>query len=156
VNDPSVTAIVIEAARLEHPAHDIWFVYNNYDELNVPHMEMVRPEFAPVEVLLSSADGNEDSMKPTVFTLHQNSPNPFNPSTRISFDLPASSHVKLDIFNMLGRHVVTLVDGIREAGAYSVTWDGTTSTGDKAASGIYFYRLKTDEFTETKKMMMLK
>ncbi|HWR81715.1 MAG TPA: T9SS type A sorting domain-containing protein, partial [Candidatus Deferrimicrobium sp.] len=93
---------------------------------------------------------------PTDYALHQNYPNPFNPSTEISFDVPAASHVTLSVYNVLGQSVTTLVDREMAAGRYSASWDGTSDSGVKTASGIYFYKLIAGDFTETKKMVMLK
>ncbi len=93
---------------------------------------------------------------PASFALHQNYPNPFNPTTEISFSLPEASTVKLDIFNLLGQHVITLVDNAREAGTHSVVWNGTDSFGRHVSSGVYFYRFQAGDFVKAKKMMMLK
>ncbi len=87
---------------------------------------------------------------PTV-TLLGNYPNPFNPITEISFSLPAASHVKLEIYNIMGQKVATLVDGTIEAGEHTIQWDGS-----EAASGVYMYRLEAGEFVDTKKMILLK
>lgn len=92
-----------------------------------------------------------DESLPTEFSLGQNYPNPFNPATEISFSLPSASHVKLEIFNVMGQKVATLVDGQVEAGEHIVKWDGS-----KAASGVYLYRLQADDFVDTKKMILLK
>jgi hypothetical protein len=93
---------------------------------------------------------------PQAFALHQNVPNPFNPSTRISFDLPAQAHVKLVIYDVSGRLVLTLVNKDMEQGHKEISWDGRDNSGRKVASGIYFYRLAAGAFTETKKMVLLK
>jgi hypothetical protein len=83
--------------------------------------------------------------------LHPNSPNPFNPATRIAFDLPEATHVRLDIFNVLGQRVATAVDRKMDAGHHSVIWDA-----GNAASGVYLYRLTTGVETRIKKMLLLK
>ncbi len=88
---------------------------------------------------------------PSVFTLSQNYPNPFNPRTEISFGLPKDSYVTLTVFNALGQKVATLVNEKRQAGNYRVTWDGTGFP-----TGIYFYRLESQGFSETKKMLLMK
>ncbi len=88
---------------------------------------------------------------PTTFSLEQNYPNPFNPRTTISYSLPEASQVTLDIYNILGQKVATLVDEYQEAGEHQVNWN---STGQ--SSGIYFYRLKAGEATEARKMLLLK
>jgi hypothetical protein len=88
--------------------------------------------------------------------LHQNHPNPFNPSTTISFTLPKQSTAKLTIYNVEGRLVTTLLDGTMDEGLKEVTWDGTDSHGNLVSSGVYFYRLKAGGKTLTKKMVLLK
>jgi hypothetical protein len=94
---------------------------------------------------------NESNTIAKSFFLSQNYPNPFNPVTRIKFDLPKSSNVKLVIYDILGREIVTLLDENKKPGTYEVDWDGSNY-----ASGVYFYKLITDEFVETKKMVLLK
>ncbi len=96
------------------------------------------------------------SSLPETFVLHQNYPNPFNPSTTIAFDLPRAMTVELTVINVLGQEVTTLLDETMSAGTQSVTWDGIDKSGRPVASGMYFYRLKTDSDVQTKKMLMLK
>ncbi len=88
---------------------------------------------------------------PTEYSLSQNYPNPFNPATTISFSLPAAGHVTVKVYNSIGQEVATLIDEDRPAGAHQVLWDAT-----KFASGVYLYRLTSDGFTETKKMLLMK
>jgi hypothetical protein len=88
---------------------------------------------------------------PHGYTLSQNYPNPFNSSTTISYQLPTQSYVMLKIFDVLGREVVTLVDELKQPGDYSATWNA-----EKVPSGVYFYRLQTGSFIETKKLMLMK
>jgi len=88
---------------------------------------------------------------PTVFGLSQNYPNPFNPATTFEYALPERSHVKLEIFNVLGQRVVTLLDETQEPGYKGLTWNAPN-----LASGVYFYRLTAGDFCETKRMMVLK
>jgi len=105
---------------------------------------------------LHSNNGSADDMLPRDFALYQNSPNPFNPATEIAFGLPLGARVRLDVYNLLGQRVTTLVDGYRSAGKHSVVWNGTDSNGGIVASGVYFYKLATDSFTDTRKMLLLK
>jgi hypothetical protein len=99
---------------------------------------------------------------PAEFTLSQNYPNPFNPSTTIAFDVPSQSIVTVQIFNMIGQLVLTLVDDERPAGRYTVTWRGTAESGALVSSGIYFYRIHAKsvgsdlEFVQTRKLLLLK
>ena len=93
---------------------------------------------------------------PTSYSLRQNYPNPFNPTTAIEFSLPHSGNVHVAVYNLLGQLVAILVDEQLTAGSYRTIWDGRNLRGNEAASGIYFYRLKTSDFVMTKKMVLLK
>ena len=93
---------------------------------------------------------------PTVFALHDNYPNPFNPRTNIQFDLPRASHVSLAVYDLAGRRLRTLVDEVRPAAMHTVVWDGSDDAGRRVASGVYYYRLVSDEFTDTHKMLLVK
>lgn len=88
--------------------------------------------------------------------LNQNYPNPFNPVTTISFGVSGHSRVKLSIYDTLGRRVRELANETLGAGLYQRSWDGTDANGNAVASGVYFYRLESAEFTETKKMLLLR
>jgi len=88
---------------------------------------------------------------PTSFSLQQNYPNPFNPTTNIKFTLPKESNVTLKVYDMLGSEVRTLVEGNQRAGSYNIYFDAAN-----LSSGIYFYTLKTNEFADTKKMILVK
>jgi hypothetical protein len=88
--------------------------------------------------------------------LYQNRPNPFNPATTIRFDLARDGHVELRIYNVSGRLVRTLVDRPMERKRHQVVWDGMDNTGVPVSSGIYFYRLETGDFRDTRKMVVLR
>jgi len=103
----------------------------------------------------SSTDG-PDSPVVRAYYLAQNVPNPFNPVTTVSFGLPEPSHVSLRIYDTAGRLVRVLVEGHREAGRHETVWDGLDGSGRRAASGVYFYRLKAGAFIEEKKMVLLR
>jgi photosystem II stability/assembly factor-like uncharacterized protein len=94
---------------------------------------------------------NESGNVPASFSLSQNYPNPFNPSTMIKFALPKSGNVSLTVYNSLGREVETLVNEFMNAGTYEVSYDAS-----KLTSGIYFYKIVTNGFAETKRMMLVK
>ncbi len=98
---------------------------------------------------------DDDSNLPTQFSLAQNYPNPFNPSTLIRYTLPANSEVILEIFNLLGQKIRTLVNRRQAAGAQQVEWDGKNDVGKLAASGVYLYRLQAGSFVDMKKMVSL-
>ncbi|MDP3023968.1 MAG: FlgD immunoglobulin-like domain containing protein [candidate division Zixibacteria bacterium] len=93
---------------------------------------------------------------PTAYALNANYPNPFNPTTNISFALPIDSKVSLKIYNVAGQLVRTLVNETMVAGTHTVTWDGINSNGEKVASGIYFYKLNAGDYSKTMKMVMTK
>ncbi|MGB7060931.1 MAG: T9SS type A sorting domain-containing protein [Candidatus Zixiibacteriota bacterium] len=93
---------------------------------------------------------------PQTYQLFQNYPNPFNPETQIKYDLPVSGNVTLSVYNVLGQRVRVLADGFQEAGHKSVIWDGKDNQGREAASGIYFYKIKAENYQKTKKMVLLK
>jgi len=88
---------------------------------------------------------------PEKFNLEQNYPNPFNPSTNIAFDIAESGFVSLKVFDVTGKEVGNPVNENLQRGSYRVVWSGTGLT-----SGVYFYRIITNEFSETKKMILLK
>ncbi|MFH1207420.1 MAG: right-handed parallel beta-helix repeat-containing protein [Patescibacteria group bacterium] len=96
------------------------------------------------------------SILPTEFVLNQNYPNPFNPSTTISYDLPRSVLVRVSVFNILGQHIITLVNDRQSAGYYHVNWDGRASDGNEVSSGIYLYVVRADEQVQSKKMVLMK
>ncbi len=93
---------------------------------------------------------------PETFELSQNYPNPFNPTTSFDYSVPSSSHVSIAIYNSNGQVTSTLVDGVKSAGLYTANWDGTNNNNQAVASGIYFYRIESGDFSETKKMVLLK
>ena len=93
---------------------------------------------------------------PREFTLEQNYPNPFNPTTTIEFSIPRPAFVTLDIYDVLGRRVATLVNERLQAGAKRASWDGKDNKGHEVASGVYLYKLMAGEYTESRKMLLLK
>jgi hypothetical protein len=101
--------------------------------------------------LVFTDDIRDDWVAPSKSSLLQNYPNPFNPSTNISYQLPVAKHVKLVVFDVLGREVATLVDGVEEPGYKSVMWDASG-----VASGVYFYRLQAGDFVQTRKLLLLR
>jgi hypothetical protein len=101
-------------------------------------------------------DADELDALPKVTALYQNAPNPFNPTTRIHFDLARDAHVELRIYNVSGRLVRTLVNGPMEHLRHQVVWDGMDNSGVPVSSGIYFYRLEAAGFSDTRKMLVLR
>lgn len=93
---------------------------------------------------------------PEKFKLNQNYPNPFNPSTSIEYSLPQKSHVKIFVTNILGERVATLLNEIKAAGSHTLKWDGRNDNGTPVAGGVYIYSIETEEFIDSKKMILLK
>jgi len=111
-----------------------------------------------VETELNGEVLSPKAVLPKAFALSQNYPNPFNPSTTIAYDIPegADVNVRLNIYNMRGQLIRTLVNEVKSEGSYKVQWDGTDNYGRKVASGVYFYRITAGEFSKTRKMVILK
>ncbi len=93
---------------------------------------------------------------PSAFALGNNYPNPFNPTTTISYSVPVAADINISVFNVIGQHVTTLASGRHDAGMYEVVWDGTSTSGTTVSSGVYFYKMTGTDKPETKKMMFLK
>jgi len=96
------------------------------------------------------------SALPEQVTLQQNHPNPFNPETIIKYSLLEATYVKLGIYNVVGQRVRALIDEYQRAGAKEVFWDGKDDYGNDVGSGIYFYNIKTPEYSEAKKMILMR
>ena len=118
------------------------------------HVSMISDDLSRIMKSTGSevSDEYEANILPTEFALHQNYPNPFNPATKISFDLPQDSKVNLVVYDLLGREVKRLVNNeLKVAGRYTYDFNGSS-----LASGVYFYRLDTEGFTNTKRMLLIK
>jgi hypothetical protein len=98
----------------------------------------------------------EEEIVPSAFQLSQNYPNPFNPQCEIRYALPKHAEVNLSVYNVLGQKVKTLVDELQTAGFKTVHWNGKDDKGEEVSSGVYFYKLKAGDYSETKKMILLK
>ena len=103
-----------------------------------------------------TASGLISLVVPTTFALHPNTPNPFNPATTIRFELPQAAEVKLEIFDILGQKVRTLVASPLQAGTHSAVWHGRNDAGVQVGNGVYLYRIETDGFTQMRRMLLLK
>ena len=105
--------------------------------------------------MVTSSDEAETGI-PYRFALHQNYPNPFNPSTTIRYDVPEAAHVTIVIYNVLGQKVADIVDREHQPGYHTVVWDGKNMFGNPVASGTYLYRIQAGDFTQVRKLMMIK
>ena len=150
IDDLSLTQFEINPFTSDKPSHSLALVYNDYAN-GAPEVKTISPEF----------EGGTISLKvgpvvPDKFELSQNVPNPFNPDTKISYALPEAGFVDVEIYNILGQKVKTLVNGYQDAGNYSVTWNGDDEYGSSVASGVYFYRFNSGQYKDIKKMVLMK
>jgi len=121
----------------------------------IPQFESICFKVDTTGTGVKEIQGSEDS-RPSEFSLSQNYPNPFNPATNFQFSLSRSVHVRVEIFNIVGQKVRTLVDEQMKPGVYLVDWDGEDEKGNLVSSGIYFYRIQAGDFSDMKKMVLIK
>jgi hypothetical protein len=152
VNSPSVSSVTLEAIKMQNPNHSMLFLYRDA-QIDKTIIRKDEPQFDRVTVAFSSVAG---SNLPTEYALEQNYPNPFNPSTNIAFALPKAGKVEVSVYNVLGQEVKTLISEELTAGNHTIVWDGRNGSGSAVSSGIYFYRIVAGDFSQTKKMLMLK
>ncbi len=154
--DPNITSSVVASTGYNNVNHsgaaDIY-----YDQVNnilvVPNFNSNTVDFIPF-LQLSTSD--EQSSIPSGFRLQQNYPNPFNPTTTIQYDIPNQTQVSIVIYNMIGKKIVELANGTKEAGTHSIKWNGLDYKGNPVSAGIYLYQTQAGQFVQTKKMMLLK
>jgi len=159
VDDPDITDFEVTPFTTTSPGHSLALVYNDWSG-GKPRVDHANPEVEgnPIDLVGAKA-ANTDSEEPnlpTEFNLAQNYPNPFNPSTTVAYSLKEGGHVTIDIYNVLGQNVKTLVDEYQDAGRYTKVWDGHDQSGVEVASGIYFYKIKAGDFSDIKKMVLMK
>jgi hypothetical protein len=107
-------------------------------------------------VRVATHGGNHSTKLPSGLNLHYSFPNPFNLSTTIRFDVPSQIHIRLEVFNVLGNGVKTLLDEVKNAGSYSIRWNGIDGSNRCVSSGIYICKLSSDAGFVTQKIMLLK
>ncbi len=151
VTDEQLDKITLDADKTRAPQHTMLLIENRVVDDGREVVDF-SPDFKAREILLSA----KLATVPKEYSLRGNYPNPFNAKTIISFALPKESRVTLDIYNILGQKVRTLVDGTMPAGNYNQEWDGTDHNGLGVSSGVYLYKLKADEFTRVNRMTLLK
>jgi hypothetical protein len=108
----------------------------------------------PVEIIHDPT--NAGNILPLVTELHDNYPNPFNPETTIKFSLNTTERTLIEVYNIKGEKVKTLVDENLSAGQHSIIWNGTDDAGKSVSSGVYFYKIYATDYTSVKKMILLK
>jgi len=133
--------------------------HGDFHPTEVALVEVVANQVTNLEnpIILHPLVSDVDLSLPLQYTsLKANYPNPFNPSTMISFDLAEAGNIQIEIFNLKGQKVKTVFQSFLNRGSYKIEWNGVDSTGKPVSSGIYFYRLSTENYTSTKKMLLLK
>lgn len=138
------------------PVHDTLEIFSDINRLVVEgNILYAATEMGiykiPVDAMVLTAVQTVSTETPGSFTLRQNYPNPFNPATHIEYSVPVKGMVNITVHDITGREVATLINTVQSPGVYSVSFDGS-----KLTSGVYFYRLTAESFTETKKMLLLK
>lgn len=103
-----------------------------------------------------TTDVGDDEQVPVTWELKQNFPNPFNPGTTIECNLATASRLRIAVYNLLGQHVIDLVDGPVQAGFHAYFWNGQNAQGLPVASGVYLYHLSTEGFTDSRRMTLLR
>jgi len=114
------------------------------------------PGYMMVDWDISEMLAIDDASLPEAFALHNNYPNPFNPVTNISFDIPEVAEVTLEIYNVMGQKVRTLAQGQHEPGRYKIQWNATNDYGQALSSGMYIYRIQAGDFVSVKKLVLMK
>lgn len=148
---PSLGTLVDEtiATNWSDPDYDGWTVY-----YKVTALDYVGNESAPTG---SGSVTDIADATPRTYALHPNVPNPFNPTTLVRYDVPeGGGEMSIRIYDVSGRLVKTLVEGLQPAGSKSATWDGRDERGQNVSSGVYFYRMSAGNFAQTRKMVLLK
>jgi hypothetical protein len=123
--------------------------------VNFTHVELVDPQAAPHGARTRGCAVGFGVRRPTVFAMHSSYPNPARDWTTIRYQLPKSTHTTLTVYNLAGQAVKTLVNKVEAPGYYSRTWDRTDEYGRRVSSGVYFYQMKTDEYSSTRKLVVV-
>ena len=140
----TATGISVRARFTSNPTGKAFF-----DDFSVYKMVLADPA-------LGVDDAGEVTVLPTGFKLNQNYPNPFNPTTTINFEIPQTDWINITVYNLLGRKITTLVNGVHEQGSYKVSWNGLDGNHQSVPSGVYIYSLRSNEIQMNKKMLLLR
>lgn len=140
----------------EHFMADMPFTISNPEDLNLETLILVTTDRQIVQKVQVEIIYGQTPALPLDYILYQNYPNPFNPATTVRFQVPQTSSVTVDIYNMLGQKVRTLFQSQVARGTYSVAWDGRSDAGVQMSSGTYIYRMTAGAFVQSKKMVLLK
>ena len=140
----NATGISVRARFTSNPTGKAFF-----DDFSVYKMVLADPA-------LGVDDAGEVTVLPTGFELKQNYPNPFNPTTTINFAIPQTDWVNITVYNLLGRKITTLVNGVHEQGSYKISWNGMDGNHQPVPSGVYIYSLRSNTVQMNKKMILLR
>jgi hypothetical protein len=152
---PSTGTFVILVAAPDTTYDDGAYVSGTYYKVSAIDADGYAGGYAgPIETDVTGI--GEGGASSYAFRLDQNRPNPFNPTTRIRYEVGTRSQVSLDVFDVRGGLVKRVVSEEKGPGSYTVEWDGTNANGERVSTGVYFYRLTAGTFTETRKMVLLK
>ena len=150
VKEWQVVEIPLDAFDLTGPIELIRFNGNLEGTFYIDDLRLVAASLPPVTAV------QQEPVRPRFFALEQNFPNPFNSGTAIRFALAADDEVELALYNLAGQKVATLIDGAREAGTYTVSWDGRDDRGGDLGSGVYLYRLQAGAQAQTRKLLLMR
>ena len=143
------TSFVLE---LEDNSEYFWMV----EAIDDDDMVTASNDGVPFRFVVGMLSTKDKVALPSEIALHQNYPNPFNPVTAIQYDLPEATNIQIVVYDLLGRQVAMLKNGIEEPGYKQVIWDATNNQNQPVGAGVYFYRIKSTEFVKTRKMLLLK
>jgi hypothetical protein len=139
-----------------HFMADMPFTINNPNDITVDRIILVNTDRTKIERIQVEIIYGQTPSLPLNYILYQNYPNPFNPATTVRFQVPQTSNVTVDIYNMLGQKIRTLFQSQVQRGNYSVSWDGRNDAGVQMSSGTYIYRMTAGAFVQAKKMVLMK
>ena len=115
-----------------------------------------RGEYSQTLIVTTSLNVNGTGLVPEIYALHQNYPNPFNPTTQIRYDLPEQSYVNINIYDLMGRKIKSLINTHQDPGYRIIQWNATNEFGQPVSAGMYIYTIQAGEFRQTRKMVLLK
>ena len=142
--------------QVEEGTYTLVASHPNYNTETVENVIVYANQTTTQNFIMTAVDNDDNVQIPVATSLNGNYPNPFNPETTISFSLKEPANVSIEIYNVQGKLVRTLVNEERTAGNYTVIWDGRDSGGRNVASGVYYYRMRAGKYSSTRKMIMLK
>ncbi len=144
------------SVELDPETYTVTCSLEGYEDFTQENVVVTAEEFTTLNIEMQIIVPNNDPSVNTITSLIGNYPNPFNPKTQISFNLRTSGLVSIKIYDIKGQRVNTLINDVLSAGNHAIVWTGLDSNNRKVSSGIYFYRMKSGNYTSTKKMILLK